>query len=102
MCDITKLENRVDAIGERLARIETGQVHHSKQLDRVVSLLDRMVRLEEHVDQHGAKCSEIVERITKMETELDTWKTVRRLFAWVSGITGAIVAVYIARKTGKI
>ncbi len=102
MCDMTKLESRVDIIGERLARIETGQSHHAKQLDRVVALLDRMVRLEEHVEHHADKCNEIIERLAKVETELSTWKSVRKFFAWATGFMGAFVAIYIAWKSGKI
>lgn len=102
MCDVKKLEKRMDGIGERLARIETGQSHHAKQLDRVVALLDRMVRLEEHVDQHADKCNEVIERLAKVETELSTWKSVRRFFAWFTGVSGTVTAVYIAMKTGKI
>ena len=101
-CDTKQLEERMDKLGERLARIETGQTHHAKQLDRVVALLDRMVRLEEHVDQHGISCSAITERLAKVETELLTWKSVRKFFAWLSGLSGALIAVYIAVKAGKI
>ena len=102
MCDLTKMEGRMDAVGERLARIETGQAHHAKQLDRVVVLLDRMVRLEEHVDQHGISCGVITERLVAVETELSTWKSVRKFFAWSTGFFGAFVAIYIAWKSGRI
>ena len=102
MCDLSHMEHRMDQLGERLARIETGQEHHSKQLDRVVALLDRMVRLEEHVDQHAEKCSAIMNRLISVESELATWKSVRKFIAWMTGLAGAFVAIYIAWKSGKI
>jgi len=102
MCDLTHVEDRMDKLGERLARIETGQQHHSTQLDRMLVLLDRMVRVEEHVDQHGIECVKITNRLSSVETELATWKSVRKFFAWVAGFTGAVTALYIAWKTGKI
>lgn len=102
MCDLKQMETRMDKLGERLARIETGQEHLTKQLDRMLVLLDRMVKVEEHVESHSKECNRIHARLIAVETELSTWKSVRKFFAWITGLTGAFAAVYIARKSGKI
>lgn len=102
MCDLGNVEIRMDKLGERLARIETGQEHHAKQLDRMLILLDRMVKVEEHVEGHTKECALVTSRLVALETELSTWRSVRKFFAWVTGFTGAFVAFYVAWKSGKI
>lgn len=102
MCDLSDVEARMDKMGERLARIETGQVHHSKQLDRMLILLDRMVKVEEHVEHHSEECTRITNRLTAVEAELSTWKSVRKFFTIVLGMTGVFSAWALAWYHDKI
>lgn len=102
MCDLTDIEARMDKLGERLARIETGMKNQSKQIDRMILLLDRMVRVEEHVEQHREKCDNVTSRLVSVETELQTWRSVRKFFGIVLGLAGVFSAWLLAWYHDKI
>ena len=92
-------------IVERLARIEQNQLHFSKQLDKLVSLLDRMVKVEEHVEQHKDTMKRLYRRLESVEgelaeakQELQRWKTGRKLVAWLMGSSAFIAFVGFAIK----
>lgn len=102
MCDLGEVETRMDKMGERLARIETGQQHHAKQLDRMIVLLDRMVKVEEHVEGHTKECAIVTARLVAVEAELQTWKSVRKFFAILLGLTGVFSAWALAWYHDKI
>ena len=81
---------------ERLARIEANQTHIGKQLDRVVMLLDRLVRVEEHVEEHKRTLSILFTRLEKAESELETWRLARKVMIWFGGIGTALAATLVA------
>lgn len=95
------IEKEMDAISERLARIEQNQIHFSKQLDKVVALLDRMVKVEEHVDAHmremerlNKEIKDLSIRVKENEIELSRWRTGRKIFIWFIAAAGSFVAIY--------
>ena len=92
----------MDKMGERLARIETSQTHLAKQLDRVIVSMDRMIRVEEHVEQHAIECSKITNRLVSVEAELATWKSVRKFFGIIFALTGIFSAWALAWYHDKI
>ena len=103
MTAVRNVEEEMDEVNERLARIEQNQMHFSKQLDKVVVLLDRMVKVEEHVDTHVEKLKEMRRAIEQMEarvetlkTELNQWRTARKIFVWVVASVGTILAAFAA------
>ena len=85
-------------IGERLARIETGQEAIRSELAKVVTLLDRMVRVEEKLENALATnrrltntLTDVESRLKDAETELSRWGVARKIFVWVSGVVGAVM-----------
>ena len=86
---------------DRLTRMEVTLEGMSKQLDSMVVLLDRMVRVEEHVSEHQRGVQRIwnsIEEIKigqkELREELDSWKTVRKSITWIIGISGTIIAFF--------
>lgn len=78
-------------VGERLARIEANQKNQEVQLEKVLVLLDRMVRVEERQQNFASKYEVLLMRVEKAEKELESWKWARRVIAWTSGIVAAVI-----------
>ncbi len=109
MNDNNQEERRQDmsGIGERLARIETGQLNIKQDqndiksdMARVVSLLERMVRVEERMGSFNSRLLVQETIVAEHTKELATWKSVRRVGAWVAGIAGAVVAAVAIKHWG--
>lgn len=83
-------------VQERLARIETNQMHLSKQLDRMVELLDRLVRVEEHVEEDRRDLKRLYYRLEKVEQSISSWKTAKNILIWISGIMSAIITAGVS------
>jgi len=107
-----KLEQEFDSMSERLARIEQSQIHLANQLDKVVTLLDRMVRVEEHIEEHKESMQRLFKRLERAETriaeqekELARWHTGKKIFIWVIGtaisIGGLVLALSASGALGK-
>lgn len=79
-------------IVERLARIEVGQEQQKGQLDKVINLLDRMVRVEERLESVLEANADMQHRIEELEQELSAWATARTAMKWMMGIVGVIVS----------
>ena len=79
-------------IVERLARIEVGQEQQKGQLDKVINLLDRMVRVEERLESVLEANADMQARITGLEAELDRWSTGHKIVKWVVGIMSVVAA----------
>lgn len=61
--------------GERLARIEAGQGHLQEQLDKVIGLLSRMVKVEENIRPQDETIKRAFDRIEKLEDDVSDLKT---------------------------
>ena len=66
------METSMSEVNERLARVEQGQLHQEKQLDKLVSVTEkladvhiRMSSLENKVEKHEAKISQNEKQIAK-------------------------------------
>ena len=76
------------AINERLAKIEINQSNQQRQLEKVLALLDRMVKVEERQQTIQEKYGNLLPRMESAERELTSWRTARTIFAWVVGLLG--------------
>ena len=106
---------------ERLKGIEVQVGNQGKQLDKVLSLLDRMVRVEERqielasaqnrqeelhkseidrlrdkIHDHEISCSE---KLRIQGEELNQWKTGRKIIMWVVGSASGIGIILTLLKT---
>lgn len=79
-------------IVERLARIEVGQEQQKGQLDKVINLLDRMVRVEERLESVLEANAQMQANIEILQKELDRWTTAHRITKWVVGVVTIIVS----------
>lgn len=86
-----------ESLRERLTKIETIQDHQSRQLDKVIDLLSRMVRVEERQgdnaravnnlmtlhEKDANECKHYIElmngRVSVVERELRVWGVYRRI-----------------------
>lgn len=91
-----------DHIPERLARIEahqeslTGQSNFILQeIKEITRLLSRIVRVEENVSEQHRSVKRCFLRLEKVEAELDSWKTARRILIWLITILSSLVSVYL-------
>ncbi|MCP4934793.1 MAG: hypothetical protein GY927_11455 [bacterium] len=94
-------ERRQDmsGIGERLARIETGQTNIKADqnsikadLTRVVNLLERIVRVEERLGNFNSRLLIQETIVAEHAKEIAAWRSTRRIGVWIAGIVGAIIA----------
>lgn len=60
---------------ERLAKIETGQSHLQEQLDKVIGLLSRMVKVEENIRTQDETIKRVFYRIEKLEDVVSDLRT---------------------------
>lgn len=75
-------------VGERLARIESSQTHLMNQMDRLIQVLDRLVRVEEHQAEQQRSIASHGRRIEAVETEIGSWRTFRKATTWIIGVVG--------------
>ena len=90
-------ERRINDVADRLARIEAGQMAttvqleaNKDQLDRVITLLDRMVRVEERLEGVLEDYRGLEGKVSAVEQDLASWRTARAIFTWVTGLMGAL------------
>lgn len=93
---MTEFNGEHDEMRERLARIEAHQTHVVKQLDRMVTLLDTLARVEEHVAEHNRTLGRMFTRLEAAELELETWRSARKVFLWLSGIAATAIVAIVA------
>ncbi len=87
-------------IGERLASIETHQEGIKDELRKMVSLLDRMVRVEERQANADKRLDVVAEIVKGNSAELDSWRTARKIFIWISGITSTVLGAIAIKHWG--
>ena len=100
MCVLTDEEE--SEMKERLARMETSLSVLSKQMDHMVNLLVRVVKVEEHLEQDRRDMGRLYKRLETIEigfeslqNEMSRWSTARKIFVWVTGVAGSIVAAAV-------
>lgn len=101
MGDYEQLASKIEAIIERLARIEQNQQHLSAQLDRMATLSERVMRLEDRAGSQDRLYQLVDNRMRAFEQDLEEvrdeiqrWRTGRRLLAWLVA-TGVLTSAFI-------
>ena len=92
------------SVAERMARMEANLLAVSSKLDKVIVLMDRMVRVEERQTHTQERIAELYRQLEKIEAdvlahskELELWGTARRFFVWASAIVATIIAIAAAK-----
>ena len=85
-----------DIVIDRLARIETKQEATNDKIDKILTLLDRIVVVEErqqsHIKTTERRFIEHDSRIRENAKELNSWRAARIILLWATGIFGGVVA----------
>lgn len=86
---------------ERLTRMEVTLEGVAKQINSVVVLLDRMVRVEEHIAEQRRSFDRVWEALEeeklarmRIRDELDSWRTTRKALTWLFGSSGVAFAIF--------
>ncbi len=94
------INNRLASIEAGQARSEAQQSSIQEELRRMVSLLDRMVRVEERQANADKRLDQVIEMTEANNAELGTWRTTRKIIAWCAGITSTVLGAIAIKHWG--
>jgi len=86
--------SELSTLKTEMATLRANQEHLGDQMIKVLELLDRMVRVEEHQEADREKIIHLEATVKRLEDELNQWKAIRHLSMWLAGILVTIAGYF--------